>query len=68
MPQQVAPYEIFRIDKHEGSTATPVPYEANVEEFSQEMIDHRSLSSEQKGKVRAINSMYVLYLCTSTCF
>ncbi|XP_027932121.1 probable ubiquitin-conjugating enzyme E2 24 [Vigna unguiculata] len=47
---KVAPYEIFRIDKHEGSTATPVPYEANVEPFSQEMIDHRSLQSDQKGK------------------
>ncbi|ESW20156.1 hypothetical protein PHAVU_006G185400 [Phaseolus vulgaris] len=48
---KVAPYEIFRIDnKHEGSTETPVPYEANVEEFSQEMIEHRSPPSDQKGK------------------
>ncbi|CAJ1961680.1 unnamed protein product [Sphenostylis stenocarpa] len=46
---KVAPYEIFRIDKHEGSTATPVLYEANVEEFSQEMTEHKSLS-DQKGK------------------
>ncbi|TKY71699.1 ubiquitin-conjugating enzyme E2 24 [Spatholobus suberectus] len=47
---KVAPYEIFGIDKHEGSTATPVSYEANVEELSQEMIEHGSLASDQKGK------------------
>ncbi|KAK7412345.1 hypothetical protein VNO78_03800 [Psophocarpus tetragonolobus] len=47
---KVAPYEIFRIDKHEGSTATPVPYEANAELLSQEMIEHGSLPSDQNGK------------------
>jgi len=52
--QQVAPYEIFRIEKHEGSTVTPTPYETNVEELTHEMIEHRSLpSSDKKGKVRA---------------
>ncbi|KHN08523.1 Putative ubiquitin-conjugating enzyme E2 24 [Glycine soja] len=45
---KVAPYEIFRIDKHEGSTATPVSYEANVEELTQEMIV--SQPSDKKGK------------------
>ncbi|RDY02227.1 putative ubiquitin-conjugating enzyme E2 24, partial [Mucuna pruriens] len=47
---KVAPYEILRIDKHEGSTATPIPYEANVEELIQEKIEHGSLPSDQKGK------------------
>lgn len=47
---KVAPYEIFRIDKHEGSTATPVSYETNVVDSTQEIIDHGSLSSDQKGK------------------
>ncbi|RYR36018.1 hypothetical protein Ahy_A10g051080 [Arachis hypogaea] len=47
---KVVPYEIFRIDKHEDSTATPVPNEVNVEELSHEMIVHESLPSDQKGK------------------
>ncbi|KAL2341894.1 hypothetical protein Fmac_009834 [Flemingia macrophylla] len=46
----VAPYGIFRIEKHEVSTASPVPYEAYVEELTQEMIEHRSLTLDQKGK------------------
>ncbi|TKY59265.1 ubiquitin-conjugating enzyme E2 24 [Spatholobus suberectus] len=47
---KVAPYEIFQIDKHEGSTVTSTPYETNVEELTQEMIEHGSLPSDQKGK------------------
>ncbi|KHN10005.1 probable ubiquitin-conjugating enzyme E2 24 [Glycine soja] len=47
---KVAPYEIFRIEKHEGSTVTPTPFETNVEEFTHEIIEHRSLPSDQKGK------------------
>ncbi|KAK7362834.1 hypothetical protein VNO77_04958 [Canavalia gladiata] len=47
---KVAPNEIFRIDKHEGSTVTPAPYETNFEELTQEMIEHGSLPSDQKGK------------------
>ncbi|KAG5045384.1 hypothetical protein JHK86_014790 [Glycine max] len=48
---KVAPYEIFRIEKHEGSTVTPTPYETNVEELTHEMIEHRSLPScDKKGK------------------
>ncbi|CAJ1936476.1 unnamed protein product [Sphenostylis stenocarpa] len=46
----VAPYEILRIEKHEGSTVTPTPYETTVEEITQEMIEHGSLPSDQKGK------------------
>ncbi|KAI5386604.1 probable ubiquitin-conjugating enzyme E2 24 [Lathyrus oleraceus] len=38
---KVAPYEIFRIDKHEGSTVTPAP---------QEMTERGSLPSDKKGK------------------
>ena len=65
MPLQVAPYEIFQFDKHEDSTATPVPYEANVEELTPEMIGSQPL--DKKGKVRAITSLCVMYLCTSIC-
>lgn len=45
------PYEIFRIDKHEGSTETPVPYEADIEELTQEMTENGNLTSDKKGKV-----------------
>ncbi|CAI8593243.1 unnamed protein product [Vicia faba] len=38
---KVAPDEIFRIDKHEGSSVTPAP---------QEMVDCGSLPSDKKGK------------------
>ncbi|KAK7400578.1 hypothetical protein VNO78_11788 [Psophocarpus tetragonolobus] len=47
---KVAPYEIFRVDKHEGFTVTPIPYETNVEELTYEMIEHGSLPSDQKRK------------------
>jgi ubiquitin-conjugating enzyme E2 O len=47
---KVAPYEIFRVDKHEGSTATPVSYETNIEELAQEIVEHGILPSEQKVK------------------
>ncbi|CAI8591140.1 unnamed protein product [Vicia faba] len=36
---KVAPYEIFRIDKHESSTATPVSYETNVADLTQDKCD-----------------------------
>ena len=65
MPLQVAPYEIFRIDKHEGSTATPVSYEANVEELTQEMIV--SQPSDKKGKVRAITSLCLISMYIHMC-
>lgn len=70
--QQVAPYEIFRIEKHEGSTVTPTPYEINVEELTQEMIERGSLPSDQKGKVRTAFFFFlcfssVLSLCASNC-
>ncbi|KAF7803454.1 putative ubiquitin-conjugating enzyme E2 24 [Senna tora] len=47
---KVAPYEIFRIDKHEGSTESPVPYEADIEEFNHEMNENGNLTSDKKGK------------------
>ncbi|KAK7319683.1 hypothetical protein RJT34_04407 [Clitoria ternatea] len=47
---KVAPYEIFRIDKHEGSTITSPPYETNVEELTQQVFEHGSLCSDHKGK------------------
>jgi ubiquitin-conjugating enzyme E2 O len=56
--EQVAPYEIFRVDKHEGSTATPVSYETNIEELAQEIVEHGILPSEQKVKVRKKNVIF----------
>ncbi|KAI4296744.1 hypothetical protein L6164_036672 [Bauhinia variegata] len=47
---KVAPYEILRIDKYESSTATPIPYEVDVEELTQDMIEHANLPSDGKGK------------------
>ncbi|XP_059437350.1 probable ubiquitin-conjugating enzyme E2 24 [Corylus avellana] len=47
---KVAPYEIFRVDKSEGSSATHVLFEENVEETNQEMIEHDKQSYNQKGK------------------
>ncbi|XP_027346958.1 probable ubiquitin-conjugating enzyme E2 24 isoform X2 [Abrus precatorius] len=47
---KASPNEIYRIDKHEGSTVTPAFYETNVEELTQEMIEHGSLPSDQKRK------------------
>ncbi|KAG7962309.1 hypothetical protein I3843_09G060500 [Carya illinoinensis] len=49
---KVAPYEIFRNDKYEGSTATNVLYEENVEESNQEIVEHNkwSNSHNHKGK------------------
>lgn len=49
---QVAPYEIFQIDKPEDSTATHVLYDENVGESNQEMIEHDKPSYNQKGKVK----------------
>jgi hypothetical protein len=56
--EQVAPYEIFRVDKHEGSTATPVSYETNIEELAQEIVEHGILPSEQKVNVRKKMSFF----------
>lgn len=47
---KVAPYEIFRIGKHEASTVTPVSYETNIEELVEEITEHVSLPTDQKGK------------------
>ncbi|MED6194300.1 hypothetical protein PIB30_027278 [Stylosanthes scabra] len=46
---KVAPYEVFRIDKLEGSAVTSIPHEVNVDELPQEMIE-QSLPSDKKGK------------------
>jgi len=70
--QQVAPYEVLRIEKHEDLTITSTPYETNVEELTQEMIEHESLSSDQKEKVRSTFSNFLSYmfpaLHASKCF
>ncbi|KAE9597168.1 putative aminoacyltransferase, E1 ubiquitin-activating enzyme [Lupinus albus] len=47
---KVAPYEIFRIDEHEGSTVITNSRETNVEQLIQGMSEHRNLPSQQKGK------------------
>ncbi|RHN59049.1 hypothetical protein MtrunA17_Chr4g0009071 [Medicago truncatula] len=68
---KVVPYEIFRIGKHEASTATPVSYETNIEELTEEITEHGSLPSDQKGKivtmieinVKSIKERVVLFPC-----
>lgn len=47
----MAPYEILRIEKHEGSVASHVLYEENIEESNQEMIEHDNQSYGHKEKV-----------------
>ncbi|XP_052115025.1 probable ubiquitin-conjugating enzyme E2 24 [Arachis duranensis] len=47
---KVAPYKVFRIEKHEGSSVISIPQETNVDELPQEMIEHRSLPSDKKEK------------------
>ncbi|PPR95438.1 hypothetical protein GOBAR_AA25250 [Gossypium barbadense] len=48
--QDVAPYEISRIDKCEGSATTPGLYEENTEDFNQEMFVHETQPNSHKGK------------------
>ncbi|XLR15215.1 hypothetical protein HN51_036153, partial [Arachis hypogaea] len=48
---KVAPYDVFRIEKYEGSSVISIPHKTNVDELPQEMIEHRSLPSDKKGKV-----------------
>ncbi|AES87057.2 ubiquitin-conjugating enzyme E2 [Medicago truncatula] len=57
---KVVPYEIFRIGKHEASTATPVSYETNIEELTEEITEHGSLPSDQKGKHQGESSSFSL--------
>ncbi|KAJ7968561.1 Ubiquitin-conjugating enzyme [Quillaja saponaria] len=47
---KVAPYEILRVDKCEGSTVTPASHEANVVELIDEMTERESQSSSQRGQ------------------
>ncbi|KAJ7946982.1 putative Ubiquitin conjugating enzyme [Quillaja saponaria] len=56
---KVAPYEIFRIDKCEGSTATSVSSEANVVELTEEMTKRENRSSSQKEKASIFQSLAV---------
>ncbi|KAL1147056.1 hypothetical protein V6Z11_A10G028800 [Gossypium hirsutum] len=50
IPTKVAPYEISRIDKCEGSATTPGLYEENTEDFNQEMFVHETQPNSHKGK------------------
>ncbi|KAL4370924.1 hypothetical protein AHAS_Ahas06G0114400 [Arachis hypogaea] len=59
---KVAPYEVFRIEKHEGSSVISIPHETNVDELPQEMIEHRSLPSDKKGKERNERLFYKLLM------
>ncbi|XLR57573.1 hypothetical protein S83_008245, partial [Arachis hypogaea] len=52
--KMVAPYKVFRIEKHEGSSVISIPQETNVDELPQEMIEHRSLPSDKKEKVYSL--------------
>ncbi|XP_020994661.1 probable ubiquitin-conjugating enzyme E2 24 [Arachis duranensis] len=59
---KVAPYEVFRIEKPEGSAVTSIPHETNVDELPQEIIEHRSLPSDKKEK-DLLNSDGVREIC-----
>lgn len=52
---QVAPNEIFRMDKFEGSAATT---EENTEELNQELIEHNNQSSPGKEKVNPSSYLF----------
>uniref|UniRef100_A0A2P2KKX3 E2 ubiquitin-conjugating enzyme n=2 Tax=Rhizophora mucronata TaxID=61149 RepID=A0A2P2KKX3_RHIMU len=47
---KVAPNDIFRIDKYDGTSTTSLPYEQNVEEPSQELVNHEQQFPSLKGK------------------
>jgi len=49
---KVAPYEIFRMDKYEGSSPTPVLHEENVEQVTQEVTEYDKQPLHPKGKVK----------------
>ncbi|XVF27643.1 hypothetical protein REPUB_Repub14bG0125900 [Reevesia pubescens] len=47
---EVAPYEIYRIDKYEDSATNPALFEENTSVFNQEMFLHEAQSNSHKGK------------------
>ncbi|KAF3451163.1 hypothetical protein FNV43_RR07255 [Rhamnella rubrinervis] len=62
---KVAPYEIFRIDKNEGSAA--VSMEEDVEDLSQEMNEFDKNSSQKgrnSGNIIYLRCLWHLYLST----
>ena len=50
---QVAPYEIIRCDKYDGSTPSPLPFDGNIEQINQQVIENEILPIE-KGKVKSL--------------
>ncbi|OMO76431.1 Ubiquitin-conjugating enzyme, E2 [Corchorus capsularis] len=50
IPTKVAPYEIYRIDKYEGSATTPALYEENTEVLNQDLLVHDMQTNSHKGK------------------
>ncbi|KAI8567686.1 hypothetical protein RHMOL_Rhmol02G0141000 [Rhododendron molle] len=47
---KVAPYEIFRMNKYEGSSPTPVLHGENAEQVTQEMTEYDKQPLHPKGK------------------
>ncbi|XP_030528822.1 probable ubiquitin-conjugating enzyme E2 24 isoform X2 [Rhodamnia argentea] len=46
---EVAPYEIIRCDKHEGSTPSSLPFDGNIEQINQQVVENETVPI-QKGK------------------
>ncbi|XP_030467855.2 probable ubiquitin-conjugating enzyme E2 24 [Syzygium oleosum] len=46
---KVAPYEIIRCDKYDGSTPSPLPFDGNIEQINQQVVENEILPIE-KGK------------------
>lgn len=54
---QVAPFEIIRCEKYEGSTAPTMPSAENTEQMNQNMVDHDTSFLNEKGKVQWLSCM-----------
>lgn len=52
MISQVAPYEIFRYDKYEVPTESPLPLEDHEDQIIEQMVGRDLQSSDPKVKVR----------------
>lgn len=48
MVVQLAPYEIFRIEKHEGSATVSLE---EVDNLNRQVIEHDKQTSNEEGKV-----------------
>lgn len=61
---QVAPFEIIRCDKYDGSTPSPLPFDGNIEQINQQVVENEILPIE-KGKVKSLPTKTKKNACTS---